>query len=331
MLNIFRKNTKIIIWSVVLCFALWGGFSVGTQFQKQGRYAGEVFGKNITFQEYDSFYKAAQIFSVNGTPADDAEVIKTQAWQNIILYHTAKKQGIKVSNDEVRTELLRLLKSQGLESFDAKVYENWLQRALRTTPKEFEGQVKNLLLIRKLISKVREENPFEISPEDALQRFLLDKNLIDAEILLFDSEDSAKNFMTEKNLTVENWAEAAEAVKADPKNFIATGKASLFAIKQYWQLDEATLDQLIQSPLQSILGPIALQKRYGIFLIKDKTTVTADVFTEQTKQDYLAALKNFETQKYFMSWYLDIFRQAKFKDYLPAPVTAEEPAAPEAE
>ena len=45
MLKGLRKNTKLIIWSVIIAFALWGGFSVGTQFQKEGRIAGEIFGK----------------------------------------------------------------------------------------------------------------------------------------------------------------------------------------------------------------------------------------------------------------------------------------------
>ena len=109
MLKGLRKNTKIIIWMVILSFALWGGFSVGVQFKKEGRVAGEVFGKDITFQEFNRFYKSQLIFSMNGETAKNPDMIKEQTWQSLIYSREAKRLNVEVSDEDVRTEVLRLL------------------------------------------------------------------------------------------------------------------------------------------------------------------------------------------------------------------------------
>ena len=89
MLKAFRKNTKIIIWTVIISFGLWGGFAGVTQFQSPGSNAGKIFGKNISFQEFNSFYRATQIFSYSEAPATDPDLIRLQTWQNVILSYEA--------------------------------------------------------------------------------------------------------------------------------------------------------------------------------------------------------------------------------------------------
>ena len=54
MLNFFRKNTKPIIWTVVVAFVAWGGYAVGLQLTESNRAAGRLFGKEISFREYQS-------------------------------------------------------------------------------------------------------------------------------------------------------------------------------------------------------------------------------------------------------------------------------------
>ena len=179
MLKSLRKNTKVIIWAVILCFALWGGFSIGTQFQKRGRVAGEVFGKEISFQEYNLFYRASRIFNF-GSPAPEAEdLLRRKTWQNIIYSHEAKRRKIEVSDEEARREILRLLEDRQIKDPTPEVYRHWLAAGLRQTPQEFESQVREILRIQKLMRKINEE-PVERATADeeaALLRFQRAHNL----------------------------------------------------------------------------------------------------------------------------------------------------------
>lgn len=153
-LKFLRKNTKTVIWGVVIAFVLWGGFAVSTSFQTEGRVAGKVFGKEITFQEFNRFYRAAQIFSFTEKPPEDPDFIKRLAWENIILSQEAKREKVKVSDDEIRAEVLRLLQSQKvpLES-----YERWLKTSVGESPQDFEAELREILRIRKLLNQVSTE------------------------------------------------------------------------------------------------------------------------------------------------------------------------------
>ena len=91
MLKIFRQYTKVIIWIVVGSFILWGGYSVSA-LKKEGRFAGEAFGKAVTFQEYNQFYRATQLFMPAEKPIEDPELLREYTWQNIIYAREAKQK-----------------------------------------------------------------------------------------------------------------------------------------------------------------------------------------------------------------------------------------------
>ena len=157
MLKLLRKKTKVVIWSVVVCFALWGGFSVGTQFQKKGRIAGEVFGREISFQEFNRFYRSSQIFSFEDKPVQDPGFAHRQAWQNLIFSKEARRRKIDVPDDEVRSEILRLLNHMKIENPSTEMYRRWLDQTVRESPQEFESQVRELLRVQKLLREIQIE------------------------------------------------------------------------------------------------------------------------------------------------------------------------------
>lgn len=160
MLKSLRKNTKTIIWMVVIAFVLGGGYSAGSYFKdilfgsnQEMRHAGNVFGKNISFQEFNRFYRAGQMFTPGDKPIDDPEVLRQAAWQGLIYAREAQRRKIEVSDEEVRGEILGLLDRQGISP---ESYKTWLERGLRETPQEFESQVRELLRIRKWMGLLKE-------------------------------------------------------------------------------------------------------------------------------------------------------------------------------
>lgn len=152
MMKHFRKHTKTIVWVVVLSFVIWGGYSA-TTLKKEGRYAGEVFGKPVSFQEYNKFYNATQLFMPLKDKADleNPDLLQNFTWQNIIYAREAKQLGFNVSDEEVRREISGILTRSGLVSPTEEQYRIWLTRTLRLSPREFEEGLREFMRIQKLL------------------------------------------------------------------------------------------------------------------------------------------------------------------------------------
>jgi len=150
MLKIFRQHTKVIIWIVVGSFILWGGYSVSA-LKKEGRYAGEAFGKSVTFQEYNQFFRATQLFMPSEKPIEDTKLLRDYTWQNIIYSREAKQKGIEVKDEEVRGEIANILKQQGLANATTEQYRMWLTQSVHISPREFEEGLREFIRIQKLL------------------------------------------------------------------------------------------------------------------------------------------------------------------------------------
>jgi hypothetical protein len=150
MLKIFRQHTKVIIWIVVGSFILWGGYSMSA-LKKEGRYAGEAFGKSVSFQEYNQFYRATQLFMPSEKPLEDPDLLRNYTWQNIIYSREAKRDGIKITDEDVREEVANILKQQGMTGVTQEQYRIWLTRSLRMSPRDFEEGLREFMRIQKLL------------------------------------------------------------------------------------------------------------------------------------------------------------------------------------
>ena len=106
--------------------------------KKSDRFAGEAFGKSVTFQEYNLFSRATQLFMPSEKSVEDPELLRHYTWQNIIYSREAKRQGVKITDEEVRGEIANILKQQGLTSPTEEQYKIWLTRTLHISPHEFE-------------------------------------------------------------------------------------------------------------------------------------------------------------------------------------------------
>lgn len=172
MLKLIRKNTKLIIWCVVFAFILWGGFNTRSQFKKENRYAGNVFGKDISFQEFDRFYKASSLFTFSENKITDRDLLRKTAWQSLIFSRQAQKETMEVSPQEVRSKVLEILGENGVT---VEAYESWLRRFFNETPRDFEAQVREIIRIQKWLQKIRGENPADPAADPKEEVILLQK------------------------------------------------------------------------------------------------------------------------------------------------------------
>lgn len=174
MLNFFRKKTKVIIWAIVVSFIGWGGYSTSIQFEDVNRAAGRIFGKEVSFRDYGLAQHAVQLFRPVSDEKEppNPEVIEARTWEFLIFSREAKKRRVPVSDEEVREEIRRLLTANQEAPFTREEYDRWVRTVIRQEPREFEGEVREHLRIRKLFDGVRKE--FKEQPEENLNRWAQD-------------------------------------------------------------------------------------------------------------------------------------------------------------
>lgn len=155
MLNFLRKNTKIIILFIVGSFGIWGIGSIALTGFSGGTAAGKVYGKKISVQEFNRHLKIVQIFEGESAESKDPSFLENKAWQQIALAMKARRQGIKVSDEEVREEIFKRM--QAPQGYSEEMYNRWVQNVFREGPRAFEEKIRDVIAIRKLLDQLQTE------------------------------------------------------------------------------------------------------------------------------------------------------------------------------
>lgn len=325
MLKGFRKHTKLIIWLTVVAMGGWGVFTLGSGLGNEGRLAGRVFGKPVYFQEFNRFYRATQIFSPTEEPITDAEEIKARTWQNVILSREAKNKKIKITDDQVRNEIYRLLENQGLENTTPQFYERWLKANLNETPKNFESQIREILRIQKLVENVQASIGEEPSDEEARDLFIREHRNLSLEILILTDLDEIEEISQKINEGTLSW----DTIKEEQKdNIRSTGNIAMDAIINLWQISKDEAYALHAKDIDSVTEePIKTGQRFALAKILDKQFEDESKFDlDQYKQKITVRKKQ---QKIF-EWGIQLQERAQLEDYIPTsePQNTPPPTAP---
>ncbi|MBI4970301.1 MAG: SurA N-terminal domain-containing protein [Candidatus Omnitrophica bacterium] len=153
MLNHLRKNTRVICWLIVGSFVIWGvGSAVFTGLSGGGNTAGKVFGKRISNQEFNRHLKLIRIFGGPEIETKDAASVEALTWEQIALSIKAKREGIKVTDEEVQGEILKRM--AGPQAYDPELYGRWVQNVFQEGPRVFEEKIRDLVAIQKLLDQI---------------------------------------------------------------------------------------------------------------------------------------------------------------------------------
>lgn len=147
MLNIFRKNTRLIIWIVVISFVAWGGGAMISSGDFLSPYAGEVFGKKIKLRDFEKQKKLLKLLLPIEYSNLPDNVLNLETFRQIALTTRAKQKGIKVSDAEVRQTVEQMLGN--INSSDFNQYKRWTKSVLGENPRDFEETLRNALLAQK--------------------------------------------------------------------------------------------------------------------------------------------------------------------------------------
>lgn len=157
-----KKTMKRILWTIAIliipAFVFWGA---GSAFKKQKGpdYAGTIFGKKVSFEEYSASWQAVknQALMMYGSKFNEvynATDLDKQAWDRLILLVETRKKRIRISDREVIDTIQNLPFLQSKGRFDNNAYRMLLEQAFRTTARQFEEEIRDFLAIMKLRDEI---------------------------------------------------------------------------------------------------------------------------------------------------------------------------------
>lgn len=197
MLKVLRnkKLMKIIMWSLVVVFALWGAGSVAT-IKKAS--AGKIFNKNISIQQYNRSYlavlnRAKMVYGDKLPKLEKFLNLQNQAWDRLILQYAAKKKHIRASNQEVVSQIASYPFLQRNGIFDERLYNYIIANVFQTTLRDFEETVRVDIIIDKLISSVAGD--ITVSDEDIESAYRIENEKGDISYVVIDA-NNYKNSVT---------------------------------------------------------------------------------------------------------------------------------------
>lgn len=164
MLRMLKKQMRGILIATILLiipsFILFYGARQTGRSPDRARHAGEVYGRNISHEEYRQALQWTQI-SARMRYGEQFEDIKqflnleSEAWQNIVLYEAAQRRGVAVTDGELLSFItsLPMFASEDGE-FDPRLYHNILSYALGLRPEQFESYMRRALAVSRLREKV---------------------------------------------------------------------------------------------------------------------------------------------------------------------------------
>ena len=219
MLKTLRKKgvAKKVLWFTAIIIILsFGVFGTANYYQggNESSHAGRIFGKKITFDEFqESFLHARnQAILRYGDNFDKIAPmldLDSEAWDRLILLQEAKKRRIKVLDEEVvdTIEDFEFFKQKG--RFDPVIYNKIVRYVFRCEPREFEEGVRESLIFSKLFEQ--ETSNAEISEEQALQEYQRKNEQAQVSFIML----SADSFQKDAVVTAEEAKEFYEQNKDD--------------------------------------------------------------------------------------------------------------------
>lgn len=150
---------KRLLWAIAILiippFVFWGAGSAMRSKQNGPSYAGTIFGRKVSFEEYSAAWQAAKnqallMYGAKLNQVYEALNLEQQAWDRLILLEEAKKKHIRVSDREVVDVIQSFPFLQSNGQFDKRAYNMVLAEVFRITPRQFEEEIRDMLKILKL-------------------------------------------------------------------------------------------------------------------------------------------------------------------------------------
>ncbi|MCM8798761.1 MAG: SurA N-terminal domain-containing protein [Candidatus Omnitrophica bacterium] len=209
MLKAMRKkeNVKAVMWILAIilipAFVLWGGGALLRE-RTQGL-AGKVFNQRVSLEEYLRNWEAVrnQALLLYGRLFEQIVQyldLDNQAWERIILLKEAKRQKVRIKDEELIERLRNLPLFQKEGKFDPQIYDWVLKYYLRTNPLRFEEEMRDSLKISQLVEKIY--NQVEITEKELKEEYIKENEKAKFSYFIIETKDflNAVEIKEEKEL-----------------------------------------------------------------------------------------------------------------------------------
>jgi len=264
MLKLFReKKTQKIVMGFLAVITVLGfvlsGILIGEDDKKTAGSLAKFEKRNISVQEYLNSYRAVQR-QANMMYGDKMKEMagrvnfKSEAWDRLLLLEYAKKHNIRATNSEVVEWVTKQTGFQKDGKFDDTFYKMYIERGLRSTPREFEEETRQMLTIGKIQDNIK--NGLNLTDDALKEMYKQEKTERDLVYGLVPSE----SFESQISVTDEEMQKVYDVIKdrlTDPE----TGKLLT--------LDEAK-EEVKKKARAGTAGEMALKKLNEVkSMIKD--------------------------------------------------------------
>lgn len=184
-----KKNQKkiFILLAIIIfpAFVLWGSASTARRQKGEKNYAGEIFGHKVSFEEYSASFKAAKNkmimqFGSQLYKIKDKIDLNALAWEHVLLLNEAKSANIKITDRELVDFIRGFAPFQTDGKFSQDIYESTLKYTFAASPREFEEEIRQDLMINILLQKVITKNNIMVTDEEVKEAFKLENKKFNA-------------------------------------------------------------------------------------------------------------------------------------------------------
>ena len=200
MLKLLRKKgvMKKMIWFVaviiILSFGVFGTayLIADNNTSSAGTYAGKIFGKRVSFEEYQKSFQDVRVQNIIRYGDKYNEVrpylnFEKEAWDRLIVLKEADRLGIKVKNDEVISTIQNYAFFQRNGQFDTPLYNDVVRFVFEMKPRSFEESIRDTIKASKLVNESTKE--VSVTEDEVYDVFQKQNEKVQISYLLFTPDD----------------------------------------------------------------------------------------------------------------------------------------------
>jgi foldase protein PrsA len=251
-----------------------------------------VNGEEITTHEFDSRYNLLK----NNYPTQviSQEDFLEQLIEEKLLVQEAKKSGVTVSDDSVKTDIDKLISQSPVSKSD---FESKLQAAGMTF-EEFTGYYKNNIIVRSFLNS-SVLNKIEVNDSEISDFYLKNKaeftakeGQIRARHILVKTEQEAKD-IEQKLVEGEDFGELAKQYSIEPNAATSGGELGFFGKGQMVpEFEEAAFKlnvNAISDPVQTQFGWHIIQRESNTFTFEEAKELIRNILISGKQNDYIVS------------------------------------------
>ena len=218
MLKFLRKKgvMKKILWFIAIMIIISFGFLGQVNTPTNTGYAGKIFGKKISFEDFGKIYEQTRIqalirYGENFSKIQPFLNLEAETWDRLTLLQEAKKRKIRIADKEVvrAIEEYPFFKREG--QFDALLYNNILKYVFKVTPNEFEEGIRDSLKFKKIYEEVT--SPITVSEEEVFNDYHRQNEKIKVSYVLFAANDFQKDIPYDEQKALQFYLNNKEAFR----------------------------------------------------------------------------------------------------------------------